>query len=698
MPEGIGSGPMRPRNGAESSNETELTPISDEVRARWKDTWLREGQYVLVDEDGEALARVPANAINQRHYDRGPEQNDAAKEVRFLEQVNADRRSRGQPEYARFEDFQRDAGLRRTELPLGPAAPPAALPEAPSGAETEPAPAPPAAPPQRDAAGPRAAAADGTGRRAGADQNAPTRPAAPRPAPGRGPERKQPEAQQRPELSHDEQLKRLRAQRELERQENEAVAEGNASRLHIDDTDTDENRRKFRRSVLETTDPASFERMDDGRYRHPGLPGYTFTEAELNWAASDRSGEPLPGDGGEPTPERIVRPPRGAEAPQGARAPMEWVVRDNEAFRGLKAKRVDEILANPRDEMGFSRLVEALHANGLDIKRRSPSGDLTKEEMQFLEYARHEYARRSKQLDFINSKISLRDLEVVARRDPDFAALMGARDPARVLEIFKNEMFVQGMGNKEKLDSLYHTYERLTDLREGEIYKRWEAEIHALCQERGITIDDFRRTYLGTNEQRAETERAIQGEYRKDMSPLRGYFDFDFLPNSSKKMAALRMATAQALDAQTRLDGGTLQKVDANLDALTRMLRMTLIDDPRVYKVIQQEAFQGRKITQSREDGPRTWREASERIEPTTTEIQNRLDSLVRNHRTGDGRSWDYMTKRERESALAPIDRDYSLRVYESGSSWFASAFRVIWEMFWKKKRDEIINKRAADE
>ncbi len=105
------------------------TPIADDVRARWKDTWLREGEYILVDEQMNELARVPFNETNLRHYNLGPEKNIIVAEQKILEQTNEQRRALGLREFRTFAQIGRGDTVRSvtptelepdTTLPLDP--------------------------------------------------------------------------------------------------------------------------------------------------------------------------------------------------------------------------------------------------------------------------------------------------------------------------------------------------------------------------------------------------------------------------------------------------------------------------------------------------------------------------------------------------------------------------------------------------
>lgn len=500
-----------------------------------------------------------------------------------------------------------------------------------------------------------------------------------------------------------------------------------ASRPHMDH-DIEASRLAFREQLLRTLDPNGYQMHQNAEYTgregeleryytFAGLPrDMRFTQEEIEWVRGGFQGEP-PLRREAPAPE-----PEPARAPEDAvrRSPVrrlvhETVVRASErdgdawnvrieAFKGLTPKTVEQLIQDPRDNVGFSRLVESLDPRGIDIKRKTLAGErLTTEETRYLNFARYEFTRRMQQVEYVYSKLNVQDLDLLAQRDPDLEALMGLRGPQRTLEVFKREIYALAMLNRPKFDELVGAYTKLSALREGETYRQWEQGIRRLCADRGVPLEAYEQSYrVATPAERAETERTIREEVRGTMGPFRRLIDnLDVVTNaSSKSIARRKVSLAQGYNTMQRMPGGDIDQIDRSLDTLTGMLRLTVVDNPHVSFAVQQEAVQGRNVPLSTESGPTTFRGAQEGITPSTQEIERTLSEHVRTYRTnyadrpgGDVRSWDFMSPAERRDSLSGIESQYAQRVFTTGSGWFASALRAMWESLFRRKMDELINK-----
>ena len=104
-----GKGPITPEPAERLEAEEQPTTISDEVRAQWKDTFYREGAFLLVDSAGKELARVPFNEVNRRHFDDGPVNNEIETHARALGQINDQLRAAGKPEFRTYDEWERDS-------------------------------------------------------------------------------------------------------------------------------------------------------------------------------------------------------------------------------------------------------------------------------------------------------------------------------------------------------------------------------------------------------------------------------------------------------------------------------------------------------------------------------------------------------------------------------------------------------------
>jgi hypothetical protein len=390
------------------------------------------------------------------------------------------------------------------------------------------------------------------------------------------------------------------------------------------------------------------------------------------------------------TPEEIATM-RGKES-----APKEhdWAVRGRDEFKGIKPPTVRELLANEERQLYFGTLVESLYPGGAELKRKMfENGALSAEERKVLNFARYEYERRMRQVEYVQSRIAASDIEIAARRDEDFDAVVGLGGSARTAEVFKRQIRHLGMKNRVMLDRLQVTYEELDHLRSTLTYRAWDHAVQQLCAKAGTNLDDYDRVFkTGSKEERVASRRELQGEIREKYGRFRRVVDS--VTGGSFRKADRMVRRAGML--QEVAGVGAIGKVDHALGDLAGMLRYTLVENPEVMRMLEQEAERNEDLAPAMENGPRTFKAAQETRVQSEKQLGERLDAHARNFKTKDGRGWDRMRPEERRESLAPLRSDMARDELNAGKGWFSRALLCIFRALFARKEEELINRPVA--
>lgn len=416
-------------------------------------------------------------------------------------------------------------------------------------------------------------------------------------------------------------------------------------------------------------------------WEHPEMPGEIFTLAEVEAAQAAKKARM------EATPGKIAR----GKKETTPKDPREngWDTGGPE-FRGLEPKLVKELINGP-DQLGFSILLESV-GNGLEVKRKMQEGImLSLDEQRMVNFARYEYTRRLKQVEFIQSKLDVADLEVAARNDPDFDALLQFTGKARTLEVFKKQILQMGMMKKETLDTVYNTYANLAHLRDQKTYQKWEKGVQDLCARRGITMKyydaDFRTS---DKEQRVETRRTIQEEIRHGWGPFRRAIDH---ATGSSFRKADRMVRKANKHREAMQANDVVRGVHNEIDSLVNILRFSLVDNHEARLMLQQEAVRNHDLNTSAENGPKTFTEAKTAEAKSSTERKAAFEKAVKDFKTKDGRDWDHATVDERTEGLGSLRNARAREEAQLGQGWFARALLAITRAAFGQQEQDVINK-----
>lgn len=406
------------------------------------------------------------------------------------------------------------------------------------------------------------------------------------------------------------------------------------------------------------------------------------------------------GHGNPPPPEtpgRVARDPHGADGGEGVEHERPTWDTKIAAFRGLKPKTLDKLLLDPEDSLFFSMLVESLDADGmgLEIKRKLQAQErLTAEEKRLVNYARYEYARRSKEAQYIQGRLNEQDLQIAANRDQDLEAEIGLRGSERTLAVMKRQVMYQAMQNRESHERLFNTYANLDALRSTKRYRAWEHGVERLCKKTGTEMRDYDHVFkVGSKAERVASRRHLQEEMRSHMGAFRRAWDR--VSGGSFRRSDRMVRQADALQQWLSAEGSVPQRVSDELHALTSVLRYTLVDNPEIDLMLQQEAVRNQLLAPAAENGPHTYAEAKKAEAPTAEKIRADLTAYTEKYRHADGRDWDHLNPEERTEALTPHRRAVLAREQTAGhgQGWFARAMLGFGRWLFDSHERTLINK-----
>lgn len=500
----------------------------------------------------------------------------------------------------------------------------------------------------------------------------------------------------------------------------------------------EDDRTRVRKGLLAQLDPAGFtiaelhsdnytggpEQGTENKYSHPEAPGHMFTESEVEARRRQPEAPPVPpagggdgsegggpgggggdrgdgngqgagGDGpGEPTAGQVIEVTEVIQTPN-------WSTQRPE-FKGVKAKSLHELLhGTTHDQHHFAILVESIYPGADAVMRKSLTGErLTTEEGRMLEYARHEYARRMGQVDFVRTYLKPSDLEIAARRDPEFARVLGLNGSKRTAEVFKREIAEISMQRTDLLNRLYNACTSLKHHRESKHYKAWDKDVHALAREAGTDAASFDLAFdMRTAETRRASRAALRDRYHKARGPFMRIVD-RLVPLSDiragrmmRKAAKLNSKVVRSyLSPQSR----DVSAVNNELGVLTEMLRFTVSDKLDVVEMLEREGLQNIRASQLSESGPTTVGAAMTEGERAPQSVDDEIGTHVRNFRTADRRDWDHATRTERRASMNGLQEAVARRQNAGGQGWFARACAALFRALFNTKAEEAINRRPA--
>jgi hypothetical protein len=486
----------------------------------------------------------------------------------------------------------------------------------------------------------------------------------------------------------------------------------------------EEEHKRMRQGLIDQLDPAGFTIAElhsdnytggpnqgtENTYSHPEAPGFVFTQTEVDAKRQPREAPAAPptgGDGGagggsaegdsgreEPTAGQVIEVTEVVPLP-------DWSTRRPE-FMGLVPKPLHDLLhGTAYDQHHFAMLVGSFYPQADAVMKKSITGErLPADEGRMLEYARHEYARRTSRLDFVRTYLKPSDLEIAARRDPEFARVLGLNGSKRTAEVFKREIAEISMQRTELLDRLYNACTNLKHHRASKRYKEWEKDVHDLSREAGTDAASFDKAFdMRTAESRRESRDALTKRYHQARGPFMRIVD-KLVPLSHMR-AGRMMRKAAAVNSKIVRSYFSPQSRDVSavnneLAELTEMLRFTVSAKPDVVEMLEREALQNISTARAIEGGPTTVGAARTESRRAPRSVDNEISAHIRNFQTPDSRGWDHATRSERQQSMDGLRADIRRRQNAGGQGWFARALSAIFRSIFNSKAEEAINRRPA--
>jgi hypothetical protein len=214
--------------------------------------------------------------------------------------------------------------------------------------------------------------------------------------------------------------------------------------------------------------------------------------------------------------------------------------------------------------------------------------------------------------------------------------------------------------------------------------------VERLCQKAGTTIDDYDYVFkLGSPEEKIESRRKLQEDIHSRYGKFRRVVDN--ITGGSARKAGRLVHTADMLTTYE-----TVREVDAALGDLTGVLRYTLVENPEVVRLLEQEAVRNENLAPAMENGPRTLKAAQEKRVASEKELDEKLDAHAKNFKMKDGRGWDRMNADERRESLAPLRSEIAHDEINTGKGWFSRALLSIFRALFAQKEEKLINRPVA--
>lgn len=459
---------------------------------------------------------------------------------------------------------------------------------------------------------------------------------------------------------------------------------------------------KFARELLKTSRRADFSIAeihadnwrggpDQGKpnmYRHPGMPGYLFTQEQVDWVEKRERGEEKPQDRPRASETFTERKKRRAE-----KLPS-WSL--EKQHRGLAPKTFEVLIHDPHDGKYFPMLLRSLSpelAESLERKaavHEAPSP----EEYAFSNYARYEYTRRKGAIESLQSSMNVDTLEFVAQDDPALQGLLGMRGPERTLDILRVQALHLGMNNFEDFERMQADWDRLEGLRRGRKYLSLEKKLHSFLDKRGIDMHEYDELYgvTATRAERTKTIDDVQKQFRGEMGLVGRAFDAITFHQMSRYDARRTVKRASRINKKLRAE--PVAAVGEQRKSLQTALRYTLIDNPYVSTQIYQEAIQRTNLMPAGEEGARSIAEVQQTQTRTTADWERTLTQHTQTYKKG-GRSWKDLTSNERIDSLAPLKERYNDERRHGGGTFFSGILRAIMDAFFARKERELVGQPA---
>lgn len=451
----------------------------------------------------------------------------------------------------------------------------------------------------------------------------------------------------------------------------------------------------------------TFEKNSDGSDK-------LYTQQEVDRM---RSAAPAAGREGEPSPEELARrlaernarngraqgptagvperdgylDPHKIFAPQGAERSShfrsgDWRIDDKE-YIGVKVKRIQDILANEREQNDFGLILKAINPEKGDVLLRYKQGTATPDDTDFMTLGAHEYSKWSQKAEEINKELKSEDVELFARRNSDMRNLNTHLKAGGELEYVKRLVMYKAMTDRAGMQDIDYAFKDLRRARGTARFKRSERNRVELAKRVGIDPNDYGPMFdLKNPEHRAETELRLANHIHEQAGGFRRALDWAekftgmsrtgvlAIPGSSRNKAILAVMEANRITPNqkylTSPTSWVLDTVDQSLHTIASHLG-ELAGNEAVRSAVQRETVTNQKSSFESEQGPRSFAQVQ------SLEKQERFSGA-----TIKQRYETFMNTDEYRNAPTPEVGEQRFRQKElreaRGEGWFAWLWRMI--------------------
>lgn len=275
-------------------------------------------------------------------------------------------------------------------------------------------------------------------------------------------------------------------------------------------------------------------------------------------------------------------------------------------LKGAKAMRQREIQANPEWEKNFLRVVERLDKErGGSIYARAVSEEvLDSKDLAFLAYARRDFANRLAIGETLQKRFEgnagLSDLELAKKRNETLRNEVELDSDESAMDLMKQQSIVLAMkmGDAE-IGEVAAAYQILDKERNSTTYKVWERGVQDVLKKSGVPWEEYRDTFkLDDKRGRIETRHEIEGRIAEGRSTLRNVLSWanPLFGRSRFSQADKLVRKAASLENFLQTPGSSPQRVDQQLNVITRFMALTLSHDKEVRRAFQQTSMRNEEV------------------------------------------------------------------------------------------------------
>ncbi|RJQ35495.1 hypothetical protein C4556_00130 [Candidatus Parcubacteria bacterium] len=414
-----------------------------------------------------------------------------------------------------------------------------------------------------------------------------------------------------------------------------------------------------------------------------------FNRAYIAAAADGQGDGPSVQSPEPPTPEhsRDGRLDAGRIMSGGPR-PGAYEIRDRR-YAGIPIKPIRDILADSRDSQLFGEALRAINSKDADgALERYINGAPTKEDMDFMTYAAHEYSLRLRFAEDINKRMTPQEVELLARRNKDFLNLL-THEGDRATEMVHQAILHQAM---EKPDDIMKMWGAMADMEKdrGTLrYKRADEDIKAISDRLGLSRKDLTVmvNVSNANERQASKDQLTAyiheraGTFRRAIDRAERITKIPFV-GSSRNAALMAMREMESA-MPTRLDvrdprSWVMNRIDGTLQDIAEFLQPT-ISNPEMRTRIAREVLSNKNQKASGEGGPHSYEEAQklskERFSPKSVEERVRARMRERDWPQNDIAAQDRIL-----GGMAETERKE-----HAGTGFWAWVFEILLGQNWNK-------------